>query len=147
MDQFLVPSALSDACLIKVGVLSSVLGSGSRPPSESEHWPVVAEFNFESVLGIDGEDLQVCDEVMRTKSSVKIDNKRACGQFAEDVTRRWRVLNLERRIAEMEVRDDTHSDDYFTNFNKNIRRHDDGTSRCGPDSYIEARWASTTTRG
>jgi hypothetical protein len=78
IDAVLMPTHLADTCLVSAGVLGpprhettgdpATTGSEEsddlnpapfqRPPSDSEHWPVVPPFKFESVLGIDGEELQ-----------------------------------------------------------------------------------------
>ena len=53
MDAILMPRPLASACLLKAGVLISP--KQRQAPSDSEHWPAVAAFNIEAIVGLDGE--------------------------------------------------------------------------------------------
>ena len=146
MDAVLVPTHLAETCLVSVGVLSPPRhetledpataatdsedpddlnpASFQRPPSDSEHWPVVASFRFESVLGIDGEELQGIREAMGTQSSVrvpsssssskiKVADEAACAKFRETVSARFQDRDFAESTRVLEARDDVHGDDYY----------------------------------
>ena len=107
-----MPNDLSSACLIKAGVLSSPINHS--PPSDSEHWPIAAEFSFEVVFGLDGESLRTRAAVMRTHNYVKVGDLAACQRFAKSADTRFDTAKFEHQINTLERRDDFDTPEYFS---------------------------------
>jgi hypothetical protein len=124
MDAILMQTELGTACLRLTGVLSAS-EPGQRAPSDSEHWPVAASFNFEAALGVDGEEISGIAEIMDNSSSVKVNpggnagkvkvgDKAACLKFGEETARRFETGQFAAMEALLKKRTDTESDDYYS---------------------------------
>ena len=107
-----MPKPLASAFLLKAGIL--FLPTQNPAPSDSEHWPVVAAFNIEAIVGLDGETLRARSEVMGTRSPIKIADEDICARFSLSVDRKLGNSDILDRLVTLETRDDTHSDDYFS---------------------------------
>ena len=86
-------------------------------PSDSEHWPVVAEFTYEAVLGMDGETLKSRTAVMGHRSPVLVSDTAICEKFSTATDKCFDMLSIVEDTIALEARDDVRSDLYFTEVN------------------------------
>jgi hypothetical protein len=123
MDAVLMSETIAGACLVKAGVLSST-EENHRPPSDSEHWPVVVSFDFEAALGVDGEEIAGLRAAMGVQSSVstpsgstsakiRASDTLTCEHFARDVERRFEAGDFVEAVQLLEKRDDAKSKEYY----------------------------------
>ena len=105
-----MPKALS-SCLCRAGVLTPYSNHGA--PSESVHWPVAAEFNFESALGLEDELLLSQSDIMGGRSPVRVSDQGSCTEFSKAVANRIARETFLGDVATLEERDDVQSIAYF----------------------------------